>query len=101
MNLKFAETVFAATEERVTSFSCPAELCLPVTARFILLELFVRKVGLEIFLFLADTVSHFLYMNYIEHTHAQAVKSLKTYCTVTSTVVSSRASQQIMLVNIC
>lgn len=69
MNLKFAETVFATTEEHVIGFSCLVEFCLPVTARFILLELFVRKVGVD--MFLADTVSQFLNVMYREHTHKQ------------------------------
>lgn len=45
MNLRFALTVCAATEEHVISCSCLVGLSLPVSVHFILLELFVRKVG--------------------------------------------------------
>lgn len=56
--------------------------------------------------FFADSVSQSSYVMYyiniyIYNTHTQAVQSLKIYCTVTSTLVSPRASQQIMLLNIC
>lgn len=49
MNLKFVVMVFVTTEEHVISCNCLVELCLPVTVRFILLELFVRKVSSEFF----------------------------------------------------
>lgn len=53
MNLAFAMTPSAAMEEHVISRSCLLELSLPVTARFILVELFVRKVSLKcIYLFI-------------------------------------------------
>lgn len=53
MNLAFAMMASAAMEEHVISGSCVLELSLPVTAHFILVELFVRKVSLKcIYLFI-------------------------------------------------
>lgn len=46
-DLKFAEKAFVAMGGPVTG--CPEKLCLPVTARYISLELSVREVSLDVF----------------------------------------------------
>lgn len=58
MHLKFAVTAFVAMEEHVIRCSYLVKLCLLVTARFILLELFVREVGCNYFFFPQKTPIH-------------------------------------------
>lgn len=63
---KFAPLIFVTTEEHVTRRRCLPKLCLPVTARSILLELFARKVGFSVTAFLV----------YITQTHTHTAYAL-------------------------
>lgn len=96
-DLKFAETAFVAMEEHVTG--CPEKPCRPVTARFILPELSARKVSLGRFstFELWDFSSFQVWFWFTDG--ARVARSFKE--SLTNAVLSSRACQQIMLVNIC